>query len=223
MAEVRYVAGCDLCSFVCTKNFDLLKHLFEAHSNASNFLLSCPIGECTQTFSEGAKFSAFVSHANRKHRCWRRQVESLDTLCGIIEQHQTPIPEANTGDEDTMMTGSAETVPTASTMPVTSTTVCTSICHTKSVEKTAGHFLLSLKERHRLTQNAINFAVMSVKKLISEAQDDIVSSVIDQLNAQGMQTEDLNLQLGLPDPFVSLETEHMQTKFFKEMFGLVVS
>ena len=47
-----------------------------------------------------------------------------------------------------------------------------------SIEKKAGHFLLSIKERHRLTQTAVSFAVSSVKKLIGDACDDFLSKIL---------------------------------------------
>ena len=61
--------------------------------------------------------------------------------------------------------------------------------HTESTEKTAGHFLLSAKERHRLTQSAMKFTVTSVKILISDVHEDIKSAMVSKLTQQGINTK----------------------------------
>ena len=221
MAEARFSsASCVLCSYACAKKFDLLKHLFEAHSNASTFLLSCPVGECSQTFSQGSKFTSFVTHANRKHHNWRKQLENVQDMS---ECYCTPAtPEPYVGDDD-IVPESADMLPGSSSSE-NATFVCTSHPrpYTESTEKTAGHFLLSTKERHRLTQSAMKFTVTSVKILISNVHKDIESAMVSKLTQQGINTEELDLAVEIPNPFDGLETEHMQTKFFQTNFGLVV-
>ena len=222
MAEAHLSAtSCVLCSYACAKKFDLLKHLFEAHSNASTFFLSCPVGECAQTFSQGAKFTSFVTHANRKHHNWRKQLENVQDMSECYCRPATLEPDVGDGD---IAPGSADMLPGSSSSE-DATFVRTSHPwpHTESTEKTAGHFLLSAKERHRLTQSAMKFTVTSVKKLISDVHKDIKSAVVSKLTQQRINTEELDLEVEVPNPFEGLETEHMQTKFFQKIFGLVVS
>ena len=92
---------------------------------------------------------------------------------------------------------------------------------TESTEKTAGHFLLSAKEQHRLTLSAMKFMVTSVKKLISDVHKDIESAMVSKLPQHGINTEELDLEVDISNPFDGLEVEHMRTKFFQTNFGLV--
>lgn len=79
---------------------------------------------------------------------------------------------------------------------------------------TAGKFLLMLKERHRMSQTAISFAIGSVRKLIAYTCDHVRATA----TAAGV-----NINAEDIDPFYGLETEYFQTKYYKEYLGLAVS
>ena len=79
---------------------------------------------------------------------------------------------------------------------------------------TAGKLLLTLKERHRLSQAAISFTVESVRALITDVCDNIKASP----SAAGAIVSSEGL-----DPFCGLDTEYLRTKLYQECLGLVVS
>ena len=56
---------CKFCCFCSKKWLQFLRHTFQAHSNEPNFLFTCGIEGCHQTFR---KYSAINSHLTRKHR-----------------------------------------------------------------------------------------------------------------------------------------------------------
>ena len=73
----------------------------------------------------------------------------------------------------------------------------------QTLHKMAALFLLTLKEKYKLTQTAVNFATDAVKNMFSAAQE---QGTFAQLN-----------------PFEGLETEHLQMKFYRSHFNLIVS
>ena len=102
------------------------------------------------------------------------------------------------------------TTPSISTLPSIST-----------AERTAALFLITFQERYGLSQAAINFAVGSINGILDGVSESIHET------AQGlMEAGSCSLDAAFKereDPFASLQTEYKQLKFYREVFGLVVS
>lgn len=82
----------------------------------------------------------------------------------------------------------------------------------KEVIKTdAAKFILTLKEKYKMTQASLDYNIKAVDKLIFMS-----SKVVEQLLAEGDQGQ-------YSSPFDDLQTEYQQTKYFKENFSLIVS
>ena len=98
--------------------------------------------------------------------------------------------------------------------------------HDFSVNKHAGLLLLTLKEKHRLAQTSVNFAVQQVQSMLEYALEDVKASVEEKLQLHctelGIQLPDISDCFANVNPFSGLESEHMQTKFYKENFSLIV-
>ena len=96
----------------------------------------------------------------------------------------------------------------------------------ESSSKYAGLLLLALKEKHRLTQSPIDFAVQQIQSMVEYTLDDVKSSVEETLqhhcSSLGIPKPDIYLPL-FYQPFSGLESEYMQTNFYKENFNLIVS
>ena len=92
------------------------------------------------------------------------------------------------------------------------------------IQKTAAIFLLTLKEKYRLTQSAVDFAVGYVRQMISLMCEQSKQSVTDALcmTDQSGDIPDLTGCFEHADIFSGLETEYLQTKFYKSHFNLVV-
>ena len=82
---------------------------------------------------------------------------------------------------------------------------CVDSSGVSSASTTAAMFLLTFKERYSLPQTAIDFAVGTI--------NGIISSVCGSMSSSGE----------FEDPFALLRTEYKQNKFYRDVFGLVVS
>jgi hypothetical protein len=87
--------------------------------------------------------------------------------------------------------------------------------------KSTALLLLTLKERHKLTQTAINFSVGQIKQMVQHVLEDVKISVKDRLADIDMANLDIDGCFDV-DPFQSLDTEYSQVKFYREHFNLVV-
>ena len=95
--------------------------------------------------------------------------------------------------------------------------------HVNKLERLAALFLLLLKEQYQLLQRALDFAVGQAQQIVSYAVEDIQSIVEARLQASDVQVPDLSDCFRIPDPFISLQNEYMQTKYYRENSDLFVS
>ena len=97
----------------------------------------------------------------------------------------------------------------------------------QSLQRSAALFLLTLKERYQLTQSALDFTVSQVKEMLFYDHQDKVAAINTALrNQSGERTPtqaELSDCLEYKNPFATFQTEHLQTKYYREHFGLVVS
>ena len=180
-----------------------MRHAFETHSSEPNFKFSCIF--CTQTFR---LYSSMVSHLNRKHKG-----ESTSEILSqpAFEQEETR-DDSELGDDDVNddmddLPNSHELSPQAG--------------H-HSLHRAAALFLLTLKEKYRLTQTAVNFSVFQVQQMVTYALEDMRNTVQQHaVRTIGAELPELQDIISI-DPFEDLQTEHMQTKYFREHFDLTV-
>ena len=95
------------------------------------------------------------------------------------------------------------------------------------LERSAALFLISLKERFEITQSALDFAVSQVQLMIEFAVEDVRESVKDTLlpHLQACDAEtftDIDECFHVPNPFANLQSEYMQSKYYRQHFDLVV-
>ena len=197
---------CQLCSYRCLTWRCWVRHVFEAHSNEPHFSFTCGIEGCSTTFKT---YSALSSHLNRKH-----------TNATIVSQQENPsvccntsLEHSNESDSSLMTTGE----------DVSSQNVALN----GGSQRMAALFLLSLKEKYHLTQSSVNFAVGQVTGMMEFIAADIRVAVEEKLrtalNDTGVNLPCLDDCFNNINPFDGIMSEHMQTKFYKENFYLVVS
>lgn len=197
---------------------DLIKHSFAVHSMEPAFHFVCGIRGCLHSFRFGSTFSSFKSHASRKHPNWQESVNdeathtapsppplvpSLDPNHAVV-QHQDHDVEGSTANADC----NVEPVVPVTSEPITTATLC------PPSQRAAGLFLLTFQERYKLPQTAINFAVGLINMIVDGVCESVQSSSATDTTARFNERE---------DPFAPLQTEYMQSKFYREHFGLVVS
>lgn len=225
--------NCKYCVFRSSHGIDFVKHLFEAHKFEDTFHYQCGISSCTRVFTGGTSFDAFRGHCTRKHHNWQHgftpnlepAVEHVVSAGRAI----TSIREVSEADSDTAndyestqedlasdLIGSNDTsIDTSTSGDIEHNAEQLSLpVQKQSVKTAAAKFILTLKEKYKLTQASLDYAVKAVDELISISNKAVQESFA---NGQGL-TNTL-----YASPFDDLKTEYQQTKYFKENFGLIVS
>lgn len=200
---------------------EFVKHAFQAHNRERNFLVKCGFSDCTRIFAMGTSFDAFRSHCSRYHNNWKEHFiptmltkedgneEETRSVCSSSEENMDI--SGTPGDNVSDIT-SAESV------------VESEIVNEKDVELAAAHFILVLKEKFKLTQTSLNYAIKGLEEISMLSATQIKHSVMSTLRESGSPVSvALHNCLTPANPFSNLKTEYQQNKFFKENFGLIVS
>ena len=217
---------CNRCSFRCEKRLQLIKHEFETHCFEPTFSTICGIKGCLYSFKVGSTYSSFKTHANRKHPNWQVEVET--TVTYHDNPLEPPAPCSIDPTEDPL--ASSESSPPINDTPSASSSALIDndfssldgdvVNGRYSIDHTAALFLLTFKERYMLPQAAINFAVGAVNGIVTSACESVRQSLLTNTD---LPTDKISSYLELEDPFASLQTEYQQTRFYCQVFGMVVS
>ena len=189
---------CQFCSFSSLHWRQVLRHTFEAHSNVPGFNFTCGVAGCPQTFQT---YSAVTSHLRRKHR-GRDFDDQAASSYGVNAVTETEEDTSSRNDDVDASPGSE---------------LCPQV---NRLEKVAALFLLCLKERYQITQTALDFAMSQVQQMVGFAIEDVQQAVELQLQSSSVSISESFM---VPDPFLHLKSEYMQTKYYKENFNLIVS
>lgn len=186
------------------------------------FSFVCAIKGCPHCFKFGATFSSFKTHCIRKHPNWQQYVNDVTDPAPPAEHNVTMLAEFHSNTEAPVDDNSTELQPQSveSLESVDRSTNMTEQVSMLQVQKSSALFLLSCKERFRLPQTAINFAVGAVNAIVNDVCDLAKQSIEHALSTNTSTSVAIEQ---CRDPFASLETEYRQAKFYCEVFGLVVS
>lgn len=229
------VNNCSFCSFRSANGVEFVKHLFEAHSYEANFWYECGISSCTRVFTTGTSFDAFRGHCARKHHNW--QVDFTPTSEPAGEEEDSYVLSGCTADREVSETDhmidteddveSTDNMDTSANDLDMSDHLSNTVAHgaeqpvsnmqSANVKTAVAKFILTLKEKFKLTQTSLNYTVKAVEELLLLSNKSLEQSIADNL---GLTDSPLGLH---SSPFDDLRTEHQQTKFFRENFGLIVS
>ena len=198
----------------------LVKHIFQSHSADPLFTFPCPFANCPYVFKPGSTYFSFQSHAQRKHPNWNEELSSLPaTTSQEPESAASSVQLQSTDERYQLDEHVASTQEEVSTLPQIQVSTGPS-----TVSQSAAQFLLTLKEKYRLTQAAVDFAVGLINQIVSHVCDELHRSV------GGILQESHNVIPATLDeaftpiqPFEGLTTEYQQSKYYREHFGLVVS
>ena len=206
-------AHCNYCSFCSDDNLIYTKHVFQAHCTESNFHYVCGITDCPHAFKTGAIYTSFLTHCNRKHSNWREVLRR--NLC---LQFQIPLELEHNGQPDAQEAMDPDRQQFDHSHDLYSSNELT--VSNEDVELAAARFLLTLKEKYRLTQASLKFALESVGDIINVTCRSIEHAVHQELSESGISPSPCCFHT--PDPFSNLKTEYQQTKFYRDHFGLIV-
>ena len=180
-----------------------MRHSFEAHSSSPNFIFTCGVNGCPQTFS---KLSGMMSHLSRKHKG-----VDLDNTQVVSEFSPTSREENNATLDEGMDVGQPEST-AADNDPEAE----------NKLERSAALFLISLKERFEITQSALDFAVFQVQQMIEFAVEDVRESIKNtflpglQGCAGAESLPDIEECFHTPNPFTNLQSEYLQSKYYRQ-------
>lgn len=181
------------------------------------FNFVCGIKGCLHYFKFGSTFSSFKTHANRKHPNWQECINT--TTVAAVPSVVTPrllSPADEFDDSEVPMESTSEHIPSPDITEVREPETSSSQSCSQA-QKSAALFLLTFKEKYRLSQAAIDFAVGSVQQIVDSVCASAMAAVeMDPSSVAG-------IAANLEDPFASLQTNYQQNKFYREEFGLVVS
>ena len=187
-----------------------MRHVFESHSSVPHFSFVCGINGCTRTF---CKYSTIKSHVARKHCDVDLEVgrnTSLSLESSVADNIEDSTQESIESQVDSME-------------------VCAdSIVSSNQMQKTAALYLLTLKERYKITQTAVDFVVSQTKHMVDNVVTDLRSAAEKEIKKLScLNDEDasgiLSVFTDVRDPFLGLETHYLQCKFYEESFGFIVS
>ena len=139
-----------------------MRHTFECHSSEPNFKFPCQY--CQQTFTN---LSSIDSHLSRKHK-----IGSGDSSVTVPESTSEDVDDPFTSQLNDLTPDLHSQLQDISA-PLSEAIESVAVDNHYLTQKSAALFLLTLKERYKLTQTAINFAVTQVQNMVSFAFEDI--------------------------------------------------
>ena len=195
-----------------------MKHVFESHSSVPHFSFVCGINGCTRTF---CKYSTIKSHVARKH---------CDVDLDTAEMGRNTSLSLESSIADNIEDSTRESIESRVDSTRDSMEVCTDDCTVSSnqMQKKAALYLLTLKERYKITQTAVDFVVSQTKHIVDNIVTDLHSAAEKEIKKLScLNDEDasgiLSVFTDVRDPFLGLETHYLQCKFYEEHFGFLVS
>ena len=214
---------CSTCSYKTSSKLDLIKHSFASHSMEPTFKFLCGIDGCLQSFKYGSTFSSFKTHASRKHCNWQNHLSvpldatSTSSISAQPIYEKPPVvSELTPPNEELMDLGD---------ISLSHETSGSSSANKLFPVETAALFLLSFKERFKLPQRALDYAIGSINSIAEDVCVGVRESIKARFQEKGSSFDitDIEQCCVYSDIFKDLRTEHLQSKFYKDHFGLVVS
>lgn len=210
---------CPYCSYRCNRYRIHTRHVFDSHSSIPNFEFTCGINSCIRKFRN---YNSLKSHVARNHYGDDPDATPILPLVSDLPsesvENDTCSSEPN-GFEDTLAPEQYEEL----------SQTCVMQSHSKNqLQKSSALYLLTLKEKYRLTQTAVDFVVNHTKVAVDNIIDDLHQSVAREMMSisvlsDGDKSRISSVFHNATNPFSGLETQYLQSKYFEETFAVVVS
>lgn len=222
--------SCTFCSFRSSNGIEFVKHLFQAHNLDTNFLYACGISSCTHVFTTGATFDTFRGHCTRKHHNWQHcfvpttgEEEADPDISGYTSGYTEDTAESVamhdvvSADHDCNTTEQMDTNDFSEVDSLYNDghgeTVHSECGSSDNVKIAAAKFILTLKERFKLTQASLDYTIKAVEEITLLSANALRQSILDNLE---LATTPFDLQSSLANPFLDLKTEYQQS-FLKKI------
>ena len=197
---------CCVChKFAAPRFASVVRHIGSVHSCEPNLHLTCGIEGCPRTYSS---YRCFRKHLRSKHR------EFLEQPCDEqTEQLPDPFILADTDIDPEAESSFQSMSQTAAQEPFSA--------------RAAALFLLKAKEKHRISQLALDGLVGDFSEILDSAVKSFSLSTKECLQTANCSTEIISkVELvfnSYRNPFLDLQTAHLQQKYYTRYFNLIVS
>ena len=182
---------CSMCSYCASGETQLLNHVLKIHRHDPNFHVYC--SSCLRSYHT---LSSFRKHISRG--CVQVQQEN-DRSANGEDELEMELEHWHSEGSEVRLNFQQET----------------------PQQWHAARFILSIKEKHVLSQAATDTILFSTTELLSSLLDETLASLRQNLPEEWMQLvqQQLSERRTL---FSGLSTPYLQQKYFKEEFHLVV-
>lgn len=207
MEDIEY-HFCSMCTFKAFTPEQLVKHTVREHKSDPNFRVHCSV--CGASFD---KWPSFQKHVQRKHRALAPDVDVHDH----IDKNNKPGVTENILNPDPAHPGTSNFA-----------------SFEEEMQWNAAKYILVLKEKHLLTQRALNATLESTKDLVNHVVDAVKRKLLNKLERNEVNINEILAEEddclgegenGIFDTcflFDQLDSEYLQARFFKERFHLTV-
>ena len=194
---------CWLCSSFAPRSFKaVLRHIGVVHARDSNFHVKCGIQGCIRTYN----YSSFKKHIYRLHR---EHLDSVQPDASEISSQEIDLhPETRqnvTLNDD-----------------IDGFEFINNDCYSHTEQ--AALFVLKAKHVHKVSQVALNDLLSDVSTMISDRVKYVESKVRHNFHGSSLPSavSEIFQHPAIVDPFHGLTTRHLQLKYYRETFGLLV-
>lgn len=189
---------CQLCGFVAPTLTYLLQHIRQVHAYLPGFQISCGLSGCQRTFKS---FAVYRNHVYGFHGEFESII--MQSTTGITEDEQMDLSEnvstVNSVDNDRR-------------------------------RRAAATWILKVQEQHKIPQSTMEEILKDVSGFVQDLLIDLhqkvnstlQSACVDPSQVPGL-AELFHPESEFAKPFSNLETQHMQLKFYRQNFNLIVS
>ena len=181
-----------------------MKHIKLFHSHQPGFFITCGLHGCLRTFKN---FRTFQNHVSDYHA-------GCDNYVNV--EPDSILEDPLTDDHDC-----GDGYDAAGDSPAN---------QSLTLQESTALFLMGLKEKHKLTQVALQGVIEGVTSLMQCHLDSLHTQVCQQLRSADTPDSVIGSLSSLfsengtvGQPFTGLETQHQQLKFYRDHFNLIVS
>ena len=193
---------CPLCSFMVPSLMYLLKHVREVHAHRPGFCITCCLGGCRKQFR---KFEVYRNHVYDFHTDSEPVIQ-----CSTFQDQDDPDHWLN-----------------CETDSFNDPEMTSSILYSK--KRAAATWILKVQEMYKLPQSTMEQILKDVtgffQNILMDLHDELKSilsnSGIDHTLLQGFD-QLFSANSFYTNPFLGLETQHAQLKYYKESLNFVV-
>lgn len=189
---------CSMCSYYSSSLDELQSHTYRLHKDDPRFSVYCK--SCLRSYK---KWNSYLRHLQRgcqpvtmssSNECSTTNLEDLSTTIDYAQ------PESY---ESTNLTAE-----------------CLNDDHDE--EYYQAKYILCIKEKYGLTQEAVDHIVESTKLFVGDILDQFMHHCSSSLTPNQVHHLDEQKKKTSENLFKNLSTDHMQKKYFKDNFGFIV-